>query len=128
MLSGIGIAIAATGWAQPSHMPEMPPYEPARYLWQTLISLLFVCALIVGTYWLLRRLSVSRSFRAAGPAELLQSLSLSGGYFLHIVRAGDKLTGIVCGPGGAAMMELTLAQSEAHEGKTSLEPQEGTER
>lgn len=128
VLTGIGLTLTAWGWAQPSQLPEMPPYEPVRYLWHTLISLFFVCALIVGTYWLLRRLSVGRSTRSTGPAELLQSMPLSGGYYLHLVRIEDKLTGIVCGPGGAALREWPLPKSLANEGETSFGAQEGTER
>jgi len=83
------------------------PHEPAIYLLQALLSLALVVALIYAAYWLLRRSSMGGAARRAnGPAELLQSLPLHGGYALHVVRLGGRLIGITCGPGGVTATEM----------------------
>lgn len=74
----------------------------AHYLLQALLSLALVVALIYGAYYLLRRLQLGGLRReAGGPAELVQSLPLSGTNVLHLVRLGPRLVGLLTGPQGS---------------------------
>lgn len=99
------ILCAAASPALAQAPPAAPPFpaNPAQYLIQALLSLGIVVALIWGAYWLLRRAGGQTS-RAAhrGPAELLQSIPLQGGYALHVARIGGRLVAFTCGPGGSA--------------------------
>ena len=49
---------------------------------------------------------------AAGPVEVLQSLPLSGGYTLHIVRVGERTLAVTCGPGGVAVTDAALPPAD----------------
>lgn len=73
-----------------------------HYLGQALLSLLLVVAVIYGLYYLLRRLQTGAWRREAeGPAEVVQTLPLSGSSLLHLVQVGPRLVGIVTGPQGS---------------------------
>ncbi|MCE5239315.1 hypothetical protein LLH23_12610 [bacterium] len=108
-LSAIGFAgaVCAVASAQPAAPTPGLPYAPGHYLLQALLSLALVIALIYGVYWLLRRVGPGCMGAApSGPAELLQSVPLHGGYVLHVVRVGRKLLALTCGPGGVAATEV----------------------
>lgn len=115
-LSVIGFAgaVCAVASAQPAAPTPGLPYAPGHYLLQALLSLALVIALIYGVYWLLRRVGPGRMGAGPrGPAELLQSVPLHGGYVLHVVRVGQKLLALTCGPGGVAATEVPPAAKAA---------------
>lgn len=108
-LSVIGFAgaVCAVASAQPTAPTPGLPCAPGHYLLQALLSLALIIALIYGVYWLLRRVGPGRMGPAtSGPAELLQSVPLHGGYVLHVVRVGRQLLALACGPGGVAATEV----------------------
>jgi len=101
------IGAAAPALAQPATPVAGLPHSPAHYLLQALLSLALVIALIYGAYWLLRRVGPGRAGAGSvGPAELVQSLPLHGGYMLHVVRVGTRLLTLTCGPGGVTAAEV----------------------
>ena len=75
------------------------------YLLQALLSLVFVVALIYGAYYLLRRFGPGQmAGQQPGPAQVLQSLPLSGGNVLHVVRLRDRLWLLTAGPQGVTVV------------------------
>lgn len=103
----LAMGLAPGAWAQPTAPVAGLPHSPAYYLLQALLSLAVVIALIYGATWLLRRVGPGRTTAGTdGPAELLQSVPLQGGYVLHVARVGKKLLALTCGPGGVAAVEV----------------------
>ena len=100
LTSALGLACAAPAWSQQA--TPIVTHDPSYYLLRALLSLAFVVGLIYLAYFLLRRLQgVNPRYTRAGPAEVVQSLILSGGNVLHLVRLGRKVLAITCGPQGA---------------------------
>ncbi|MHB8995940.1 MAG: FliO/MopB family protein [Armatimonadota bacterium] len=91
--------------------------NPAAYLLQALLSLVFVIALIYGAYHLLRRVTGKASLPSgAGPATIIQSLPLHAGNVLHVVRIGAKVHLLTSGPQGVtAVASDVLVEGEADE-------------
>lgn len=106
----LAILAAAASPALAQLPPATPPLpaNPAQLLIQALLSLGIVVALIWGAYWVLRRTAGQGCRNAhAGPAEVLQSIPLQGGWVLHVARVGGRIVAFTCGPGGsAAVAEL----------------------
>jgi len=91
--------------------------NPAAYLLQALLSLVFVIALIYGAYYLLRRVTGKVSSPSeAGPATLIQSLPLHAGNVLHVVKVGGKFHLLSSGPQGVtAIASDEVAGGDADE-------------
>ncbi len=87
--------------------------SPGAYLFQALLSLVFVIVLIYAAYYALRRFSGKTGVPSgSGPAAIIQSLPLQGGNTLHVVRLGDKLHLLSSGPQGVTV----IAADEAEKG------------
>lgn len=116
LASGL-FALAAGLAAAQEQAPALPDYHPGRYLLQGLLSLLFVIALIYGAFYLLRRLQgpVLR-LGQEGPAEVVQSVPLSSGNVLHVVRVNGRLIGLASGPHGVTSVDLPPEAPEGGEG------------
>jgi len=113
---GVAMLIPVAATAQPAAPTPGLPASPTHYLLQALLSLALVVALIYGAYWLLRRVGPGRVGAASsGPAELVQSVPLHGGYVLHVVRVRERLLAITCGPGGVATAEASAEAGEESE-------------
>lgn len=86
------------------------------YLLQALLSLVFVVALIYGTYYLLRRLNAGGAGgRQQGPAKVVQSLPLSGGNVLHVVSLRERVWVLTAGPQGVTVVgseEMAAGEDE----------------
>lgn len=86
------------------------------YLLQALLSLVFVVGLIYAAYYLLRRFGPGQvAGRQQGPAQVLQSLPLSGGNVLHVVSLRERLWLLTAGPQGVTVVGFEESVTEGED-------------
>lgn len=97
------LSLGKSVWAQSP--AGVPGGSPGAYLAQALLSLLLVIGLILALNVLLQRWS-GRGGKVwrGGPAEVLQTLPLGGGRWVHLVRVGRRV--LVLGAGTQGVRRL----------------------
>jgi flagellar biogenesis protein FliO len=86
----VAVMSAVPGWCQQMPAP-LPPPSTGHYLLKAIGSLLIVVALILLTYYALRKLSWPQpGTLTSGPVELLQVLPVEPGRRIYVIGIRDR--------------------------------------
>jgi len=86
---GLAVLSAAPGWCQQT--TPLPPQSTGYYLLKAVASLLVVIALILLTYYALKKLSWPQPrVLTSGPMEVLQVLPVEPGRRIYLIGIKDR--------------------------------------
>ena len=115
---GLFVLAAAPGWCEQA--TPLPPHSTSYYLLRAVASLIIVIALILLTYYALKKLSWPQP-RAltGGPVELLQVLPVEAGRRIYLIGIKERVWIIAWSQDAVALIG-EMERAEVDETRTTI--------